>query len=173
MNAADAERDSWLARLRLLALDIDGVLTDGMLYIGAEGELMKAFCARDGHGLKAVMAAGVSVGWISARDSRIARCRAEELGVDQAMVRLGCKDKLREMKALCDAVGCSLSEAAYMGDDIPDLPVFAEVGMSLAPANAAAEALEKAHWHSRCAGGAGAVREICDLILRARDKMRS
>lgn len=162
----EEELNRRIKRLRLLGLDVDGVLTDGKLYIGAEGEIMKVFCARDGQGIKDALASGVGIALISARDSDIARRRAEELGIDPTMVRLGCRDKLAEMEALCAAVGCALEEAAYMGDDVLDVPVMQKVGLALTPADACVAA--HAHWRSVRLGGAGAVREFCDMMAKIR-----
>jgi 3-deoxy-D-manno-octulosonate 8-phosphate phosphatase (KDO 8-P phosphatase) len=154
------------ARIRLLVLDVDGVLTDGRLWFGPEGEALKAFHVRDGVGIKAVLGAGVEVGIISGRRSAAVERRAAELGLRH--VRQGVDNKADALRALAAAVGVSADATACVGDDTPDLPMMALVALPIAVADAHPDVLAAARHVTRAAGGAGAVREVCDLLLDAR-----
>jgi 3-deoxy-D-manno-octulosonate 8-phosphate phosphatase (KDO 8-P phosphatase) len=151
--------------IRLLVLDVDGVLTDGRLYFGAEGEAIKAFNTLDGHGLKMLAASGVQVAIISGRNSPMVRRRAEGLGI--SLIKLGREDKFTALQELLRDEPCPLEAIACMGDDYPDLSIMSRVGLALAPPNACDEVRVRAHWVSTRAGGEGAVRDACDLIMRA------
>jgi 3-deoxy-D-manno-octulosonate 8-phosphate phosphatase (KDO 8-P phosphatase) len=153
-------------RVRLAAFDVDGVLTDGRLATLASGEELKAFHVHDGLGLKLLAAAGVTIAWITARASDAVTRRAAELGVVE--LHQGVGDKPARLESIAAARGIALDEVAYMGDDLPDLACLARVGLALAPSNAHPWVHERAHWRTRAAGGGGAVREACDLILVAR-----
>ncbi len=155
-----------LSRLRALVLDVDGVLTDGGLYYGERGEAMKRFDVRDGLGLRRVREAGLLVAFITGEDTPIVLRRAEKLGVRD--VRLGIEDKLAALEEVLAARGIAPEEAAYMGDDLTDLPPMGRAGLAVAVADAAPEVLRAAHWVTRRAGGSGAVREVCDAILAQR-----
>lgn len=165
-----ARKPTPLAKIELLILDVDGVLTDGRLYFGPRGESLKAFHVRDGHGIKLLMTSGVAVAAVSGRRSAAARTRLRELRV--AHVTLGCTDKVRELYALTALLGVSPMAAACLVDDTPDMPLMAAVGFAAAVADAHPLVLSAAHWVSHCAGGCGAVRELCDAILRARARNR-
>lgn len=154
------------ANIRLAVFDVDGVLTDGRLYMGPDGFEMKVFHTRDGHGLKALMRNDIAVAVISGRRSAVVEERMAQLGVND--VFLGVEDKLPCYVALRDRLGLTDEACAFMGDDLVDLPVMREVGLAVAPADAHTDVLANAHWHSRAAGGFGAARECCDLILAAR-----
>lgn len=154
------------AQIRLLILDVDGVLTDGRLWFGPDGEMLKAFHVRDGVGIKAVLGAGIEVGIISGRRSTAVERRAAELGLHH--VRQGCDNKAEALRALAAAVGVPLAATACVGDDTPDLPMMALVAMPVAVADAHPDVLAAARHVTRAAGGAGAVREVCDLLLDAR-----
>lgn len=154
--------------MRLLALDVDGTLTDGRLWFGAEGEQLKAFHVHDGLGLKLVAAAGIEVAWITARRSAIVERRASELGI--AQVIQGCSDKGAELQRLCDGLGIAPQQAAFMGDDLPDRPALRLCGLAVVPANAHPWVAAVAHWKTSARGGEGAVRELCDLLLVARGR---
>ena len=154
------------ARVRLLVLDVDGVLTDGGLWYSAAGEELKRFDVRDGLGLVVAQRAGLGLAVISGRKSAAAARRLAELGV--AEVHLGVEDKGAALAALLDRLGLPAGAAAAMGDDLNDLPLFARVGLALAPRDAAAEVRRKAHWVARRRGGQGAVREAVEWLLRAR-----
>jgi 3-deoxy-D-manno-octulosonate 8-phosphate phosphatase (KDO 8-P phosphatase) len=155
------------ARLvRLLVLDVDGVLTDGRLFISAQGEEFKAFHVRDGAGLVAIRKAGIVVAIISGRSSGAVDRRAAELGI--AIVRQGVADKGSELASLVEELGLRSNEVACIGDDTPDLPMLAMAGLAIALADAHPQVREVAHWVTSLPGGLGAVREACDLLLRAR-----
>lgn len=155
-----------LARIQLLILDVDGVLTDGRLYFGAKGEALKVFHVRDGHGIKLLMAAGVQVAAFSGRRSAATAARLRELRVPHVVQ--GCKDKLRALHTLTQRLKVDPLNCACIADDTPDLPLMSAVGMAAAVADAHPVVLSAAHWVARSAGGLGAVRELCDAILRAR-----
>ena len=154
------------ARIRLLVLDVDGVLTDGRLWFGPDGEALKAFHVRDGVGIKAALGAGIEVGIISGRRSAAVERRAAELGLRH--VRQGCEDKAEALRTLAAAVGVPADATACIGDDTPDLPMMALVALPVAVADAHPDVLAAARHVTRAAGGAGAVREVCDLLLEAR-----
>lgn len=159
---------SHASALRLLALDVDGVLTDGRLYYGNDGEELKAFNIKDGLGIKLLQRAGVQVALITGRRSRIVERRAAELGIERVVQ--GREDKRRALEELCEELGLSLSVCAYMGDDLPDLGALRAAAIGLAPADAADAVAAAADWQSRFNGGAGAVREACEQLLHAMDR---
>jgi 3-deoxy-D-manno-octulosonate 8-phosphate phosphatase (KDO 8-P phosphatase) len=152
--------------LRLLVLDVDGVLTDGRLVYGPTGEELKVFHVQDGLAILAGQNAGLLVAVISSRASPAVSRRMADLGVLE--VHQGARDKAAVLDDLLRRRGVGLKEAAYMGDDLPDLPLLTKVGLALAPSNAAAEVKRVAHWVGRRSGGAGAVREAVEAILKAR-----
>ena len=154
-----------------LLLDVDGVLTDGRLYYGLEGEELKAFHVRDGLGLRLAQKAGLSVGLLSGRTSKAVERRAREL--DLEIVGLGSGDKGVSLTEFLAELGLEHSQVAYAGDDLPDLPVMRRVALSFAPADAAAEVRAVADVVAERAGGNGAVREIVELLLRARDQWQT
>jgi 3-deoxy-D-manno-octulosonate 8-phosphate phosphatase (KDO 8-P phosphatase) len=158
-------------RLRLLVLDVDGVLTDGRLYYGNDGEELKAFSIRDGLGIKLLARAGFQVAIITGRRSHIVERRARELGI--AHVVQGREDKGQALEELCRHLQIELSACAYMGDDLPDLGALRRCGCALTVADACAEAVAAAQWVSRARGGEGAVREACEALLRARGEWDS
>lgn len=152
--------------LRLVLSDVDGVMTDGTLYIGAQGEPFKAFNILDGHGMKMLQAAGIVTAIISGRSSAAVERRAAELAI--AHVVQGCADKVASFEALRAQVGVEAAACSFMGDDIPDLEVMRRCGFAVAVANAAEPVKQAAHYVTRASGGRGAVREFCDLVLQAR-----
>lgn len=154
-----------LRRIRLLLLDVDGVLTDGRIIYDAQGVETKAFDVKDGHGLKLLQRAGVQVGIITGRQSEVVNVRARELGIE--IVCQGAKDKLAPFQAILHKLGLAEDEVAYMGDDLPDLPVLRRVGWAAAPIDAVAEIKPYVHYVTSRPGGRGAVREVCDLLLQA------
>ncbi len=154
------------ARIRLLVLDVDGVLTDGRLYFGPRGEALKVFHVRDGAGLKQLAAAGVTVAVISGRRSQMTRRRCRELGVRHVMQ--GVKDKAAALRRLCARLQLTASACACIGDDTPDVPLMREAGLAFAVADAHQEARRAAHVVTTLPGGQGAVREVCDYLLAAR-----
>ena len=163
MTAAPFDR---ARRIRLLVLDVDGVLTDGRLYFGADGETLKVFDVRDGAGLVAVQRAGISVAIVSGRNSPAVDRRAAELGI--RLVRQGATDKAHELETLAARLGAAREEVACVGDDTPDLPMLRRAGLAIAVADAHAEIIAAADWVTTRKGGRGAVREVCDLLLHAR-----
>lgn len=156
------------SKIKLLALDVDGVLTDGSLNIGAEGELFKAFNARDGLGLSCLLRSGVRVAIITGRKSAIIHRRAEELGITELYE--GIKDKRKILADLAAAEGLGQEEIAYMGDDLNDLPALLYAGLACAPADAAPEVISASSFVAANNGGRGAVREAAELILKAQGK---
>ncbi|WP_369791847.1 KdsC family phosphatase [Pusillimonas sp. T7-7] len=156
-------------QLRFMAFDVDGVLTDGSLWYGEQGELMKRFNALDGHGLRLMRESGIAVALITGRSGAIVDRRAAELGI--ALVRQGVRDKARVITELAQEQGCSLAETGYMGDDIIDLAALQRVGFAASVPNAPAYVAQAAHWVSTQPGGSGAVRECCDLILAAQGQL--
>jgi 3-deoxy-D-manno-octulosonate 8-phosphate phosphatase (KDO 8-P phosphatase) len=154
------------SRIRLLVLDVDGVLTDGRLYLSADGEELKVFHVRDGSGLVAIQRAGVTVAIISGRDSAAVTRRARELGIQH--VHQGVSDKGAELERLLAELGVAPEETACVGDDTPDAPMLRRAGLAIGVADAHAALLASAHWVTQSNGGQGAVREVCDLLLSAR-----
>jgi 3-deoxy-D-manno-octulosonate 8-phosphate phosphatase (KDO 8-P phosphatase) len=168
---ADARQPEVQARaraIRLLILDIDGVLTDGRLYFDAKGEALKVFHVRDGHGIKMVQRGGIEVALVSGRRSDAAFQRARELGVTRFYE--GVRDKVAVMTELLAALNLEPAAAAAVGDELVDLPLFHRVGLAVAVADAVPEVLAAAHWVTTLPGGRGAVREVCDLLLKAQDQ---
>jgi len=161
-----ARKATPLANIRLLILDIDGVLTDGRLYFSARGEALKVFHVRDGHGIKLLMAAGVQVAAFSGRRSAATATRLSELRVPTVVQ--GCSDKLIALNRLTKRLKLDALNCACMVDDTPDLPLMSAVGFAAAVADAHPVVLAAAHWVAHSPGGLGAVRELCDAILRAR-----
>lgn len=156
-----------LSAIRLLALDVDGVLTDGRItYSESAGEI-KTFHVHDGAGLKQLMHNGIVVVIITARESAIVTRRAAELGIEH--LYQGVKDKGLCLGGVLEATGIAAAFCAYMGDDEADLAAFAVAGLRIAPANAVARVRDEADWCTRLRGGDGAVREVCDRLLAARE----
>ncbi|MBK6790063.1 MAG: HAD hydrolase family protein [Betaproteobacteria bacterium] len=151
--------------MKAAIFDVDGVLTDGRIYIGEQGETVKAFSTLDGHGLKLLQQGGIEPVVITGRDSPAVRRRVADLGLVHAVY--GASDKLAAATALLAALGLEWAEVAAMGDDWPDLPLLARAGFACAPANAHAEAKALAHHVTTASGGHGAARECCDLLLVA------
>jgi 3-deoxy-D-manno-octulosonate 8-phosphate phosphatase (KDO 8-P phosphatase) len=151
--------------MRAAIFDVDGVLTDGRLFIGEAGEVFKTFHVLDGHGLKLLARVGIAPIVITGRDSPAVRRRMADLGLADA--HYGVADKLAVAQALLDARGLAWGQVAVIGDDWPDLPLLARAGFACAPANAHAEARALAHHVTSARGGEGAAREFCDLLLAA------
>ena len=165
-----ARRATPLARIQFLVLDVDGVLTDGRLYFAGRGEARKVFHVRDGHGIKLLMSAGVAVGVISGRRSGALATRMRELGVPHVVQ--GCSDKLAALRRLTERLNVDPLKCACLCDDTPDLPLMSAVGLAGAVADAHPVVLAAAHWIAKANGGCGAVRELCDAVLRARAGQR-
>ena len=152
-----------LAGIRLVAFDVDGVFTDGRVYIADDGTESKAFNTQDGYGIRRIIEAGVQVAVISGRRSAAVEQRMAELGVEH--VFLGCTDKVAAFEGLHTNLGISLSQCAYAGDDLPDLDLLSKTGVSFAVANAHADVKAACDFTTTRPGGVGAVREICDIVL--------
>ena len=154
-------------KIRMLAVDVDGVLTDGRLYFDQHGNELKAFYTRDGLGMKALQRFGIELAIITGRKSRIVEDRATQLGIKH--VYQGRDDKLNALKELVSESGIAEEQICYVGDDWIDLPVLQRVGLAVAPSDAAKMVREQVHWVTESAGGHGAVREVCEYILSAQD----
>ena len=161
-----ARKPTRLGSIELVALDIDGVLTDGSLYFSGHGEVLKVFHARDGHGIKLLIGSGVQVAAISGRRSAAVTARMRELQVRHVVQ--GCTDKVAALRKLGLRLGIEPLKCACMVDDTVDLPLMSAVGFAAAVADAHPLVLAAAHWVSAAPGGRGAVREFTDSILRAR-----
>ncbi len=156
-----------LGDVRLVAFDVDGVFTDGRFYLSDDGIETKAFHTQDGYGVRQLLKSGVEVAVISGRKSGAVEKRMAELQV--AHVVLGCKDKVAALDELAASIGVDASACAYVGDDMPDLPLLEHVGFSIAVANAVPALLEHCDYVTTKSGGFGAVREVCELIVRMRN----
>jgi 3-deoxy-D-manno-octulosonate 8-phosphate phosphatase (KDO 8-P phosphatase) len=158
--------DERLRAIEHLFLDVDGVMTDGGLYYDAQGESLKRFHVLDGAGIKRLLNAGVGVGIISGRSHPAIVARAQELGMSPVII--GREDKLEAFETWRTAASLPAHSCAHMGDDLPDLPLMQAVGMAFSVPDAIARVRDAADWVTVRAGGHGAVREVCDLILGAR-----
>ena len=154
------------AAIRMMVLDVDGVLTDGRLYYGPAGEALKVFDVRDGHGIKMMLGAGIEVALLSARHSEIVAARARELGIGRVLQ--GQSDKASGLAQLCADSQVTAQQCGYVGDDLPDLPVLRTVGFAATVSNACVEVKAAAHFVATQMGGCGAVRAIAEFVLRAR-----
>lgn len=152
------------ARIRLVGFDVDGTLTDGRLVFDSEGRELKAFHVLDGQGLVLLRRAGIEVVLVTARHSGIAEQRGAELGLQ---VCTAVKDKFACVDGMRERAGLGFEQVAFMGDDLPDLPILVHAGLAVAPANAHPWIRERVHWRTRSRGGEGAARELCDLLLGA------
>jgi len=166
---ADADAAARARRLRLMVFDVDGVLTDGSLYLSDSGAEMKAFHTLDGHGIKMLRESGVTVGLLTARRSRVVELRAEELGID--LVHQGAGDKARAFEAMIAGRGLAAAAAGYMGDDLVDLPVLVRCGFAATVASAPEAVRSRAHYVARAEAGRGAAREVCEFIMRSQDTL--
>jgi 3-deoxy-D-manno-octulosonate 8-phosphate phosphatase (KDO 8-P phosphatase) len=153
------------AAIKLLAIDVDGVLTDGGLTFNEEGRLWQTFYVRDGFALVAAKRAGLKIAWISGRPSPTVQKRFEELGLDFCL--LATADKFVEMRRLQAELNIMPGECCFIGDDLPDLPAFAACGLNAAVADSVPEVLERADYVTKAPGGRGAVREVIEHILKA------
>jgi 3-deoxy-D-manno-octulosonate 8-phosphate phosphatase (KDO 8-P phosphatase) len=156
-------------RIRLLVLDVDGVLTDGGLYYDAKGEIIKRFHVQDGLGIKMAQAAGIKVAVITGLSSEAVHARMRELGIEE--YHDGFKEKVPIIERMAQEHGFDYSELAYLGDDWVDAGPLARVGLAMAVADAQPEILDMAHWVSTRPGGQGAVREAVNFLLKAQGKL--
>jgi 3-deoxy-D-manno-octulosonate 8-phosphate phosphatase (KDO 8-P phosphatase) len=154
--------------IKLLLMDCDGVLTDGLLWLTADGDEQKAFHARDGQGISLLHRAGLHTGIITGRQSSAVDRRAQDLKM--SYVRQYAKDKVKAFEEILAEAGVTTNECAYIGDDVGDVPVMHRVGLAVAVADAVAETKQAAHYITALKGGQGAVREVCDLILKTQGR---
>jgi 3-deoxy-D-manno-octulosonate 8-phosphate phosphatase (KDO 8-P phosphatase) len=153
------------ARIKLLIFDVDGVLTDGSLFLGDDGQEYKAFHSQDGHGIKMLQRNGVRCAIITGRTSKVVEYRMRNLGID--LVYQGQENKLDGFAHLMEQVGLEPEQVAYVGDDVVDLPVMRKVGLAIAVADAHPLVLEHAHWRTPRGGGRGAARDVCEMLMEA------
>ena len=165
-----ADIRSRLIPIRLLVLDVDGVLTDGRLYIAGEGELVKRFSVRDGLGIRLLEEAGIAVAIITGRESTALAARCRELHLREGLVVQGSRDKGRDLDAIQAQLGVDDSQTAAMGDDLPDLPLLGRAGLAVCPSDAAPEVVAACDLVCGAAGGNGAVREVAELILKGQQR---
>ncbi len=154
------------AKIELLIFDVDGVLTDGHIYFSEHQEIFKAFHVHDGVGIKILQSSGINTAIITGSQSAIVRLRANYLGIPHVYQVTG--NKVSAYEELIKKLGLSDEKVAYLGDDLPDLPLMQRVGLSIAVANAIPFIREHANWITQASGGKGAAREVCELILRAK-----
>lgn len=155
--------------IRLVIFDVDGVLTDGRLYLGNNGDEFKSFHIRDGHGIKMLLDVGIDVAIISGRHSASVERRMSDLGIRHAY--LGVQDKLSAFDDLRARLGLAPEQIAYVGDDLIDLPVMTRVGLAIAVQDADPFVRQHAHWQTPSRGGRGAARDVCELLLEARGQL--
>ncbi|MGB0721284.1 MAG: 3-deoxy-manno-octulosonate-8-phosphatase KdsC [Gammaproteobacteria bacterium] len=156
--------------IRLVIFDVDGVLTDGSLYLDDEGREYKAFNSKDGHGMAMLQRHGVTIAIITGRQSELVRIRMESLGI--SLVYQGARDKRPAFADLLRTTGLEPGQIAYVGDDVVDLPVMKDVGLAIAVQDAHDFVKKHAHWITPSAGGRGAARDVCELILDAHGKLQ-
>ena len=154
--------------IKLLLMDCDGVLTDGRLWLTADGDEQKAFHARDGQGISLLHQAGLQTGIITGRTSAAVERRAKDLKM--LYIRQYAKDKVKALEEILAEAGVAANECGYIGDDVGDIPVMNRVGFAVAVADAVAETKQAAHYITALKGGQGAVREVCDLVLKAQGR---
>lgn len=160
----NTEIQNLLSQVKLLALDVDGVLTDGGLYYSESGKELKKFNVKDGLGIKLVMQGGIEVAIISASDSAATLHRGKKLGIQRVFI--GIENKLATLQQICEELNLSLAQVAYVGDDLNDLPILKAVGCPITVADAIAENKASAIYVTELSGGQGCVREICDRLLQ-------
>ena len=158
-------------QIKLVIFDVDGVLTDGSLYLGDDGQEYKAFNSRDGHGIKMLQSIGIEIGIITGRTSDVVRIRMESLGIKH--LYQGKQDKLPTYLELRDRLNLSDAQVAYVGDDVVDLPIMHRVGLAIAVNDAHPFVLQHAHWQTPHPGGRGAGRDVCELLMAAQGKLQA
>ncbi len=156
-------------QIKLVVFDVDGVLTDGSLFVGDDGQEYKAFNARDGLGMKMLQRSGVEIGIITARSSQVVEHRMHNLGIKY--VYQGRLEKLPAFEGLVGKLGLDFEQTAYVGDDVVDLPVLRRAGLAIAVQDAHPIAKQHAHWQTPHNGGRGAARDVCDLIMEAQNTL--
>ncbi len=157
------------AQIRLLIFDVDGVLTDGSLFLGDDGQEYKAFNSRDGHGMKMLQASGVPIGIITGRRSKVVSKRMASLGIEH--VYQGQLDKLPAFEELTATLGLQAQQVAYVGDDVVDLPILRRVGLAVGVQDAHPLVKQHCHWITPNPGGRAAARDICELIMQAQGSL--
>ena len=153
-------------KIELVIFDVDGVMTDGSLYMGDDGQEYKAFNSLDGHGMRMLQEGGINAAIITGRKSNVVEHRMKDLGITR--VYQGYRDKIPAYQALMDETGLDTEQVAYVGDDVVDLPIMTRVGFAIAVQDAHPYVKKHAHWITQNNGGQGAVRDVCELILEAR-----
>ena len=159
------------SRVKLAIFDVDGVLTDGSLFIGDDGQEYKAFNSRDGHGMVMLRQTGFTLAIITGRSSEVVRIRMASLGINH--LYQGILDKLAAYEELKQSLGLTDEAIAYVGDDVVDLPVLRRAGLAVAVADAHPLVYRHAHWQTRCPGGRGAARDLCELIMEAQGTLEA
>lgn len=159
------------AAVRLVIFDVDGVLTDGSLFLGDDGQEYKAFNSRDGHGMKMLQASGVDIGIITGRTSQVVKFRMDSLGIKH--VYQGQQDKLPAFKELIQSLNLSNKQVAYVGDDVVDLPILIRVGLAIGVQDAHPLVKQHCHWITPNHGGRAAARDVCELIMQAQGTLDS
>lgn len=159
------------SRIKLVIFDVDGVLTDGSLFFGDDGQEYKAFNSRDGHGIKMLLRHDVEIGIITGRTSQVVEHRMQNLGITH--IYQGQPDKLPAFHELTEKLGVTTNEVAYVGDDVVDLPVMRKVGFAIAVQDAHPMVLKHSHWQTASPGGRGAARDVCELIMEAKGVLES
>jgi len=157
--------------IKLVIFDVDGVLTDGSLFLGDDGQEYKAFNSQDGHGMVMLQQQGIKIGIITGRSSEVVKKRMKSLGIEH--VYQGKREKLPAYEELKAELGLEDHQIAYVGDDVVDLPVMTRVGLAIAVNNAHAFTCQHAHWTTSANGGQGAAREVCEMIMAAQGKLQS
>jgi len=158
------------SRIKLLIFDVDGVLTDGSLFLGDDGQEYKAFHSQDGHGIKMLQRHGVRCAIITGRTSKVVEHRMRNLGID--LIYQGQENKLKGFADLLQRVELDPEQVAYVGDDVVDLPVMRKVGLAIAVQDAHPWVLKHAHWQTPRCGGRGAARDVCEMLLEAHGVLR-
>jgi 3-deoxy-D-manno-octulosonate 8-phosphate phosphatase (KDO 8-P phosphatase) len=157
------------ALIRLVIFDVDGVLTDGSIFIGDTGEEYKAFFSRDGLGMTMLQRTGVKIGIITGRTSQVVLHRMQSLEIEH--IFQGQTDKLPAFQQLCKEINLQAEQVAYVGDDVIDLPVMQQVGLAIAVGDAHPLVIKHSHWQTQSGGGRGAAREVCELIMQAQGSL--
>lgn len=161
-----------LARqVKMVIFDVDGVLTDGSLFLGDDGQEYKAFNSQDGHGMAMLQKTGLSIGIITGRSSEVVKTRMHSLGVQH--VYQGYRDKIPAFNDLRQQTGLQPEQFAYVGDDVVDLPIMCQVGLAIAVADAHELVIQHAQWRTRAAGGRGAAREVCEMLMAAHGTLQA
>ena len=159
------------AQIRFVIFDVDGVLTDGSLFLGDNGEEYKAFNSKDGHGMRMLQDSGVGIGIITGRTSNVVSVRMASLGISH--VYQGKREKLPAYEELRQKLGLDDQEIAYVGDDVVDLPIMCRVGLAIAVQDAHPLVRQYSHWQTAVPGGRGAAREVCELLMEAQGNLQA